>query len=237
VSADNKYVLDVDAMSRGFAGQTIESHGNPLRFEVYEIGALSIVSGRVVAADPLVFPEDPPFARAVPNGRHAVRLAMAFIFDDESYAAYARVDFSDAPAQRWEPALCEGERRAGDSNEDAFGYGVDSGRGCFMDPAAGALLRNRLKRPWFEDILLDRMDRRGKRGVPGLSFRPALCHRANVVMFKSGQGDGRYPSYFGIDAAGNVTALVTDFHVHNPPNAEIHRLMRQYRARTSQAVL
>jgi hypothetical protein len=237
VSAGNKFVLDVDAMSRAFAGQSIESHGNPLRFEVCEIGALNIVSGRVVAADPLVFPEDPPFARAVPNGRHPVRLAMAFIFDDECHAAYARVDFSDAPAQRWEPALCEGELRAGDSNEGAFGYGVDSGRGCFMDPAAGALLKSRLKRPWFEDLLLDRMDRKSKRGVPGLSFRPALCHRANVVMFKPGQGDGRYPSHFGFDAAGNVTALVTDFHVHNPPNTELHRLMREYRARTSQPVL
>ena len=38
-----------------------------------------------------------------------------------------------------------------------------------------------------------------------------LDRRLNVVMFSSGQGAGTYASYFGIDVAGDVCVLVTDF--------------------------
>ena len=38
-----------------------------------------------------------------------------------------------------------------------------------------------------------------------------LDRRLNVVMFSSGQGAGSYASYFGIDDAGDVCVLVTDF--------------------------
>jgi hypothetical protein len=40
-----------------------------------------------------------------------------------------------------------------------------------------------------------------------------LDRRMNVVMFSSGEGEGRYASYFGIDAGGDVCALVTDFNL------------------------
>ena len=37
--------------------------------------------------------------------------------------------------------------------------------------------------------------------------------QANVAMFSSGWGDGFYASWFGLDEAGRVVALVTDFGV------------------------
>jgi TetR/AcrR family transcriptional regulator, transcriptional repressor for nem operon len=36
---------------------------------------------------------------------------------------------------------------------------------------------------------------------------------ANLVAFRSGEGDGIYPSYWGLDGARRPVALVTDFHV------------------------
>jgi hypothetical protein len=36
---------------------------------------------------------------------------------------------------------------------------------------------------------------------------------ANLVMFSTGFGDGGYPLYVGLDAAGRPTRFVLDFHV------------------------
>ena len=38
-----------------------------------------------------------------------------------------------------------------------------------------------------------------------------LDRRHNVVMFSAGLGEGSYASYFGIDDAGDICTLVTDF--------------------------
>ena len=40
---------------------------------------------------------------------------------------------------------------------------------------------------------------------------------ANVVGFPSGFGDGGYPSWFGLDAAGAPVVLITDFGIVDAP--------------------
>jgi hypothetical protein len=40
-----------------------------------------------------------------------------------------------------------------------------------------------------------------------------IDRRLNVVMFSSGEGEGFYPSYFGIDEEGDICTLVTDFRI------------------------
>ena len=38
----------------------------------------------------------------------------------------------------------------------------------------------------------------------------------NLIAFSSGWGDGCYPSYWGLDAQGQATCLLTDFRVIEP---------------------
>lgn len=35
----------------------------------------------------------------------------------------------------------------------------------------------------------------------------------NVMIFRSGYGDGFYASYWGIDEGGNIVSIVTDYNV------------------------
>ena len=35
--------------------------------------------------------------------------------------------------------------------------------------------------------------------------------KANVVLFTSGDGDGNFPTFVGLDAKGKLTAMLTDF--------------------------
>ena len=46
-----------------------------------------------------------------------------------------------------------------------------------------------------------------------LDWRPSKGCEENIICFSSGWGDGSYASYFGFDADGRPSALVTDFAV------------------------
>lgn len=43
------------------------------------------------------------------------------------------------------------------------------------------------------------------------NVRPDADREENIICFRSGFGDGSYPSFFGFDANGQVCQLVTDF--------------------------
>ena len=106
-------------------------------FSTYEIGALTLTSGRIVACDPsLTEALRCPFTQSVEPGQYPVFLSVAYE-DVSGYAAIACVmlRFREGEAIRWELAQI---RVAGSSKRDV--YGVDSGRGCFMDVEAAEAL-------------------------------------------------------------------------------------------------
>lgn len=109
-----------------------------------------------------------------------------------------------------------------DRKEELFSYGVDSGTGSFMDlDVARALARLDWEEPGghdrfeeFCDKVLAEMGKNsfGKHGTAGWAdVRVDERSGANVITFSSGWGDGGYASFWGYDAEGKLTALVTDF--------------------------
>ena len=174
-------------------------------------GELVVTSGRVVACDPLTEPEAAPLARAVPPGRYAVILSVAHFEDGDQRVAAAMLRLGDAPAARWELALLPGQD-AGELGEgEVFGYGVDSGTGCFMDEeAARSLVRKMDEDDEYADDLIDEMEKTyvDTWSWANVELGPA---GANLVAFSTGVGDGLYASYFGLDEAGRPVSLVTDF--------------------------
>lgn len=187
-------------------------------FHTQGAGDLIITSGRIAAADPFVnLTDTPPFTTPVPNGRFPVTLAVAKIGDGHYRVAFARVLFSTAPVVRWQMALIEGQNPAKLKENEIFGYPVDAGTGSFFDPAAAVeakALMDRNPNAWE-----DWQTRGEANGARIENFGTFLLNEpfgnSNVVMFHSGWGDGFYPSYFGYDAAGQVTVLVTDFGTHD----------------------
>jgi len=186
------------------------------RLQRQPCGVLHITSGRIVACDPLVQPERAPFVRSV-SGRgafsaevlqHEGRHALAVLWLRE------RGDVQVAD-MRWEPALLEGQSQDELGDDEFYGYPVDAGVGCFMDAECAAAIAEREAREsanpgyisYYDDVLDTEL------GVKDMADHYPLGEGSanNVLIFSSGWGDGSYPSFWALDAAGEPVALVTDF--------------------------
>lgn len=214
------YVAAFDrAFTPGFSVETRDDDSEETRtlrvaFKTVAAGTLTIVSGRICAADPFIsLSERPAFTEPVPNGAFPVRLAVADFPAGGLRVAFARVDFAPRAAVRWSMAVIAGQDLASLTKDEMFGYGVDAGTGAFFDPAAGEAARAMLDADpdawerWQQDG-----ESHGPRAIGPHQFLLDLpLGRANAIMFGSGWGDGFYASWFGHDADGRVVTLVTDF--------------------------
>lgn len=205
--------LDIDNL------QSIFLHDDALRalhLQRVPCGALNITSGRIVACDPLVQPEREPFVRSVGargafpvevmqgGGRHA--LAVLWLRDRAGLRA---TDLN------WEPALLEGQSQDALGDDEFYGYPVDAGVGCFMDADGAKAMAEREAREsadpeyvsYYDDVLGTEL------GTADMADHYPLGAGTanNVLIFSSGWGDGSYPSFWALDAAGEPVALVTDF--------------------------
>lgn len=184
---------------------------------VVDAGQLVLPSGRVVACDPGDFDLPSrclPLARSVAPGSYPVRLAVV-AYPHHSGVTVERVAcamlwLSDAAPVRWEMALWPEQRAADLEPGHFFGYGVDTGLGCFVDATAVERMDGDAgEQLYFERLLpaLERDDRTLHGVALPLDGEPA----ATLVAFSTGYGDGVYPSYWGFDAAGAACRLATDF--------------------------
>lgn len=209
---------------------------------VHEIGDLIVTSGKLIASDPLIEP-DPRyyFTKTIPPGRYPVVLSVA-VYQSIPTARIgcAMLRISNALAVRWELAAMN-EQQPRKEQGETYGYGVDSGTGCFMDwDAAQALYvlanpdptayesarRTSFDEAWkLSTAALDRFDQEfcdrvnAEREKNFIQYSTAdwanvsvnNATAANVIAFSTGWGDGAYRSYWGYDAKGNLVNLVTDF--------------------------
>lgn len=191
------------------SGFTVTPPDGPIRLSGLEIGNLAVPSGRIVACDPFLCDRTEAFGRRVPVGKFPVQLAMARLQHDER-VAFARILFADRPVVRWEMALRPGQTLKDLEPGYIHGYGVDTGTGAFMDAAAQVPY---LAATADEAVTMRLVDALNNAPVGSRAWLLRPYGHANVAMFSSGWGDGFYASYFGLDSAGRVVALVTDFGV------------------------
>jgi hypothetical protein len=191
----------------------VTSGGSAAQLSVSRAGDLVLQTGRVVAADVFLF-DNIPFTRWLPSGTHPVFVLHAAAGSDDRIAA-AMIRVGPGDPVRWEPALTLGQDAARLPPDQFFGYGVDSGIGCFASAeaveylsragaAAGDAYSARVEAAMFPS----KTEFRLVADIP-LGDGTAL----NVVAFQSGWGDGGYPSYFGLDAEGTPFVLMTDFQI------------------------
>lgn len=191
-------------------GRTLELEDGSVTFHNHNIGNLVTTSGQIVACDPVVFPETSPFTTKIPPGHYPVILSVANIADDQR-VAYAKIQVSEKETVRWEMALVPSQEASSLEEDEIFGYGVDSGTGCFMDQEAAKILIQRLDEEEFSDFLMEEMHKTYRHTWDFANVILDPKTGLNLISFKSGWGDGMYASYFGYDAEGKVTNLVTDF--------------------------
>jgi hypothetical protein len=207
------YALNQRHVEIAFSSQGLLQHGKRVEFQCREIGHLLVTSGTLAASDPFVSPDPPPFTQAIPTGRYPVSVAIACFGEErDERVAFARIELSHSPMLSWTMALTEGQDPAALEHDGYFGYGVDAGTGCFMDPVAGQLLAARMDREdEYFNVILDEMQRTYRHTRSWLDWRPSPEHDANIICFSSGWGDGFYPSFFGFSSEGRVCMLLTDF--------------------------
>jgi hypothetical protein len=101
------------------------------------------------------------------------------------------------------------------------GFGVDSGTACFVDPTVVTPCMPEDQESWlastFEgpnaDSWFCRVDSEEiRKGVANIIL-PRATHGENIVIFRSGWGDGSYPLVGGYDKHGELVAVHIDFGV------------------------
>ena len=178
---------------------------------VRTLGGLTLTTGRIVACDPLVFPETEPFDGAFPTGTFPVLVSVMRSEDDER-VVFARVQFTDERPREWKHVAQAGVDFESLDYDEYFGYPVDAGIGCFMDVVAARALVAKLTADdsYYEEVL-DKMD---EAGIDTWNWADIpLDGAANMICFSSGYGDGSYPSFVGYNEAGRPVCLLTDFMV------------------------
>jgi hypothetical protein len=222
---------------RAFTPGTVfrDSKGNEYPVRQLDAGELVLPTGRIVACDPGFLQVSgldryQPFTRTVPPGRYPVVLCLSkhtYPSRSEERVAAAMIRFTDADPVAWEMALLPGQDPSTLAPGRFFGYGVDSGRGCFTDahavaaleperqlygercnrqppPNAGIEYYRNLQTPFFR-----RLDEGWREWAASAVADPDTG--ANLIAFPSGWGDGGYASSWGLDRAGNPCRLATDF--------------------------
>ncbi|TIO06647.1 MAG: DUF4241 domain-containing protein [Mesorhizobium sp.] len=177
---------------------------------VTPIGELDLPTGEIIACDPLVSDvETPALSRKVEPGRYPVSLLEA-----RGRVAAAVLRFSLGTPVRWELATVPGEDVAALKGDEVYGYPVDAGLGSFMDKTAMALMsdeQDKLKYgDYYGEVLAAEFAPNRDRFV---LHHPVAGNPLNIAIFWSGWGDGSYPSFWGLDAAGEPLLLMTDFGV------------------------
>jgi hypothetical protein len=199
-----KPALFENAFVRGFS-QTV----NNFNVTLYgiNIGKLKVTSGRIVACDPLHIDEyGIPYTQVFPTGEFPVQLSIAKL-DEEESIAFARVNLSDEPVERWELALLEGQSPLPVGDKKMHGFSVDGGVGIFVDETA------------IKDLEIDKLSSldaplyKEMEQHYHFDWRYAMYHfgQNNLAAFSTGFGDGYFGTYIGFNAKGQPCRLLTDF--------------------------
>ncbi|MBZ5712902.1 DUF4241 domain-containing protein [Nannocystis pusilla] len=196
--------------------------------EVVSAGALVITSGKLVACDALMQPERAPFLRPLPAGTYPVYLYVA---RSGSAIGFAELRLRDTAVVRFELATIPGQDAATLGERESFVYPVGTGLGSFADAAAIERLRAadaalQAADPRANDYDSRLRDELARHGGLWTDHRPDPHAADNVIVFRSGDGDGSYPTWFGLDDAGEVACVVTSFRVFKEPETPEQKLRK-----------
>jgi Protein of unknown function (DUF4241) len=170
-------------------------------------GSVNLPSGRLVACDPWLIDEE-PFSRIVQPGRYLVELCVT----SERDIAAAIVRFGSSEVTKLEMALTEKQVLSELEHNEFYGYGVDRALGCFTSIECAVLFKqSESAREEFQSQIETEFF---------LNYRLRDNSSLNLIAFTSGDGDGTYPSYWGLGKKGKAICLFTDFMVLNEDRHE-----------------
>ncbi|MEC5325590.1 DUF4241 domain-containing protein [Aurantimonas sp. A3-2-R12] len=175
------------------------------RITRFEVCVLQCPTGRILACDPIVDPQTAPcFVHNIRPGRYP---AYVYLYDHREYVSLgtvvmAELRFGRRRVETWQLARFED---TGSYARD--GYSVDSAKGCFCDAALRPFLDLSEASNDQIDAMLEDLFCCSPYGEQCFDEQSGM----NAAVFDSGDGDGTYRSYWGMDATGSIARLVTSF--------------------------
>lgn len=186
------------------------SDNDSVRFFQLNMGNINIETGKIVAADMVMFQDMPAFTQQFPKGRFPVLLSVARFSHGDERVAFSQIVFSNDSVAHWEFALLPNQQPASIFSDTFYSYGVDAGVGLFIDEKANKafdhLFRSNPKA--LDKYIIDRLnDQQHTTWEYALQDFPG----GNMAVFSTGFGDGHYATYIGFNKAGEPCRLLTDF--------------------------
>lgn len=167
------------------------------RFTVVPVGTVT-TSGVLVVRDLGYQDHDlEPLACRVPAGTYPVEAAVGDALDGDLNLAL-RLVLSEAPVASW----CHADQVGG-----GHVAGVDTGTISVADLAGLVGLEAQETERRYTDQALEISS------TGGVAFALSGTGAPDCVLAQSGYGDGGYPAFWGLDAAGRPAQLVVDFRV------------------------
>jgi len=168
-------------------------------------GLLHLPTGSVMAADPCTIDDrDLSFTVTVPPGDYPVLVAtMHWEGKDWGETPAAMLRICDKPTATWELGLRPGQDARLLSANQCYGFGVDTGMGCFLDASGRDALPNLFEERQEQADLWEA-------DSPSYVEVSDPATGSNLIAYLSGMGDGSYPVWIGRDADGEVTCFIAD---------------------------
>lgn len=178
-------------------------------FKTLNIGKIKIESGKVITCDPIFLRDAVPFTDIFPIGDFDVQLAITQDSSKNGRVAYSRILFSKEPVFKWTYAVSNNQKGISVVDTTVFldCYGVDGGRGLFIDEIAAEKFNLLGQTEWNKAFTQSKWY---KSDFFGCLHKFENC---SLAAFGTGNGDGCYGSFIGLDKSGNICRLLTDFQI------------------------
>ncbi|HOW23333.1 MAG TPA: DUF4241 domain-containing protein [Sedimentibacter sp.] len=203
--------LDVLSITNGNVHVADTEFGR-MKIDKIEAGQLKLVTGRIIATDPILLYDDECFSEQVKPGLYKVNIYVGKAGNRRKQTVAAEIRFNDNEAVKWDMALLKGESAKGFSHDEFMGFEVENGLACFMDEKVMEML----------DVMseedLEAYEAKVKEAVRKSddSWADIIMddeNSLNMIVFASGWNEGTFPTYYGYDKNNKLSRLVTDFMV------------------------
>ena len=186
--------------------------------ETFEAGNIVLTSGKLVASDPLITSEMPPFMTDFPIGEFPVLVHKEI---ESNCVAYVEMVFKKAKIATWKLATSDGQNMTELEEGEIYGFPVESGMGCLMDFETQEnliLLEQHLfKRKGeefmgiYEEFFHEHFFQEEGAVNQYAFLKPHEEKPGNLFAFETGYGEGFYASYIGFDKNEIPVKVVCEF--------------------------
>jgi hypothetical protein len=189
---------------------------NPL-IESFDCGEIYLSSGKLLACDPLLTNDMQPFDVLFPKGNFPVIVHQE---KENHQIAYVEIVFSNENCISWQMGMTKDQDIQVLKKNEIYGFPVASGMAAFMDEETQSDL-NHLEHQLFlakgdeflgifEEFFQEAFFEKDNLVKSYALVKPDLEKQNNIFAFDTGESEGFYASYIGMDTNGKPVKIVME---------------------------